>query len=75
MTVAASPKPSEAPKPVIVWNVLPPLMVAELAANAGAGPVGPADSGGDGQRGHRDGGNRRASHDTLPKSFASPRLK
>ena len=35
MTVAAWPKPSEAPKPVIVWKVVPPLIVAVLAASAG----------------------------------------
>ena len=35
MTVAASPKPSEAPKPAIVWYVVPPLIVALLAASAG----------------------------------------
>jgi hypothetical protein len=35
MTVAASPNPSEAPKPVIVWKVVAPLMVAVPAARAG----------------------------------------
>ena len=35
ITVAASPNASDAPKPVIVWNVVPPLTVAVEAANAG----------------------------------------
>ena len=35
ITVAASPNASEAPKPVIVWNVVPPLTVAVEAAKAG----------------------------------------
>src|SRR5258708_24596297 len=35
MTVCASPNASEAPNPVIVWNVVAPLMVAVSAAAAG----------------------------------------
>ena len=35
MTVCASPNASEAPNPVIVWNVVAPLMVAVSAAVAG----------------------------------------
>jgi hypothetical protein len=40
ITVAAWPNASDAPKPVMVWNVVPPLTVAVEAANAGtAGPA------------------------------------
>src|SRR5579863_1631683 len=35
ITVDAWPKASEAPNPVIVWNVVAPLMVAVSAAAAG----------------------------------------
>ena len=35
ITVCASPNASEAPNPVIVWNVVAPLMVAVSAAAAG----------------------------------------
>src|ERR1700735_1912009 len=35
MTVDAWPNPSEAPKPVMVWNVVAPLIVAVSAASAG----------------------------------------
>src|SRR5258708_25300632 len=39
ITVCASPNASEAPNPVIVWNVAAPLMVAVSAAAAGPAPA------------------------------------
>ena len=39
ITVCASPNASEAPNPVIVWNVVAPLMVAVSAAAAGPAPA------------------------------------
>ena len=39
ITVCASPNASEAPNPVIVWNVVAPLIVAVSAAAAGPAPA------------------------------------
>src|ERR1700735_2981174 len=38
MTVDAWPNPSEAPKPVMGWNVVAPLIVAVSGASAGVAP-------------------------------------